>query len=195
MIREVLRMGNPQLLVRSEPVQELRHAGTRRVAAGSSGHHGRQEGRRPRRAADRRPAPGRDFRCRAQRTLPRRRACPVHRARQSRADAALRGDRRRLGRVPVGPRAARHGAPVRASALRGIRSCSAVRSAARSPDSTPAWSSTNATICWASSIRCGCAIFPGSDTPTSSFPTARPTRSRGQIRNIQRMVRRSRIAP
>ena len=37
MIREVLRMGNPQLLQRSRARTELRHAGARRAAAGSCG--------------------------------------------------------------------------------------------------------------------------------------------------------------
>ena len=81
-----------------------------------------QNGRGPRRAADRRRPARRHLRCRAQSALSRCRVGALHRARQPRADAALRRDRGRLGGVPVGAGLARRRTSVHAAALRGLRS-------------------------------------------------------------------------
>ena len=99
MIRDILRMGDPRLLERSQRGRALRHAELAALLAGHARHDGRARRRRPRRAADRRAAARRDLRRRAQPALSRRRAGAVHRARQSRPDAARRTTRRRAGKA------------------------------------------------------------------------------------------------
>ena len=62
MIREVLRMGDPQLLQRSTPVDAFGTPELAGAAPGHARHDGGAERRRPRRAADRRAAAGRHLR-------------------------------------------------------------------------------------------------------------------------------------
>ena len=59
-----------------------------------------------------------------------------------------------------------------------------------------AWSSTNATICSASCIRCACATCPGSASPKSCSPTARPTNRQGRMgRGLTPNLRAGHLVP
>ena len=79
MIREVLRMGDPRLLERSQPVEAFGTPRAARADRRHARHHGAPERRRTRRAADRRAAARGDLRGQAQPALPGRRGSPRHR--------------------------------------------------------------------------------------------------------------------
>ena len=67
------------------------------------------------------------------------------------------------------PGPARRGAALRPHPLHRLRPLRRSRSTAPSAASMRAWCSTRSITCWASSIRCGCAISRASATPRSCF--------------------------